>query len=142
MKTILDDCLEKSKKIAEKAHSGQIRKLGQDKGKPYIIHPQRVASKFDNHVLASIAFLHDILEDTEITEEDLKQEGIPFYVINAVKTLTRKYDESYLDFILRTKKDILTVQVKIADIEDNLSSLQDGSLKDKYLLALYILKHV
>ena len=144
VKIMIDECgeyLKKSTKIAEKAHKRQTRKMGADKGKPYIIHPKRIASKFNNRIMASIAMLHYVLEDTDVTDGDLVKEGIPLYIIDIVKILSKRDGENYLDFILRIKNNIHATQIKIADIEDNLSSLQDGSLKDKYILALYILKH-
>ncbi len=126
-------------KIAEDAHAGQIRKMGEDKGKPYIIHPQRVAAKFDDITLKSIAILHDVIEDTSLTMQSLFHMGIDIVVCQAVQVLTRKKSETYLDFILRIKTNDFALPVKIEDIKDNMRSLEEGSRKDKYLLALYIL---
>lgn len=136
----MNDLVEKCKRLATQAHEGQIRKFGDDKGKPYIIHPERIASKMDNHVSECVAWLHDTIEDTDIEEWDLVGLGIPFEIINAVKALTKQEGENYCDFILRVKEDVIAREVKIADIEDNMVSLKEGSLKDKYRLARYILK--
>ena len=133
---------EKSRKIALIAHEGQIRKMGEDKGKPYIIHPDRVASKFpSSDVLAAIGQLHDVIEDAPVTTEDLLNQGIPGCVVDAVVAMSHKPGENYLDAILRVKENALARQVKIADLEDNMLGLDEGSLKDKYRLALYILKN-
>lgn len=137
-----ENILEKCTKIARTAHQGQVRKFGDDKDKPYIVHPERVASAFKNsNLLASIAILHDVIEDTTVTEEDLRSEGIPAEIIGTVKCLSKKEGENYLDFIMRVKQNPLACPVKIEDIKDNMSSLQEGSLKDKYRLALYILEN-
>jgi len=148
--------VETAEEIATKAHEGQIRKFGPDKGKPYIIHPKRVAEKFVNHIspnspnneeLMAVALLHDVLEDTDITKEELKNLGIPENVIEQVDILTKREGEIYLDFILRIKEsgdkcfNSYAMIVKKEDILDNMLSLPEGSLKDKYRLAYYILDH-
>lgn len=127
--------------IAEEAHRGQTRKMGKDKGLPYIIHPKRVAENFSDETLKSIALLHDVIEDTKITASDLLEKGVSPEVVAAVECLSRKENENYLDFILRIKNNKLAVNVKIADIEDNMRDLEEGSRKDKYRLSLYILKN-
>ena len=66
--------------------------------------------------------------------------GVPPEVIMGVKGMTKIEGEDYLDFILRAKSNSFSIAVKIADIEDNMISLKEGSLKDKYRLALYILR--
>ena len=136
------DLREKSRGIAIIAHEGQFRKMGEDKGKPYIIHPDRVAAKFQNSdILAAIGQLHDVIEDSPVTAEDLLDKGIPGSVVDAVVALSKKPGENYLDAILRVMQNPLARQVKIVDLEDNMLGLDEGSLKDKYRLALYILKN-
>ena len=136
------DLREKSRGIAIIAHEGQFRKMGEDKGKPYIIHPDRVAAKFQNSdILAAIGQLHDVIEDSTMTAEGLQEMGIPGCVVDAVVALSKIPGENYLDFILRVMRNPLARQVKIADIEDNLEGLDDGSRKDKYRLALHVLKN-
>jgi len=126
--------------IAEEAHKGQTRKMGKDKGLPYIIHPKRVAENFEDETLKSIALLHDVIEDTKITASDLLEKGVSQEVVSAVECLSRKENENYLDFILRIRENRLAVQVKRYDIEDNMRDLEEGSRKDKYRLALFILR--
>lgn len=136
----MSEIVEKCKQIAIKAHSGQIRTIGDDKGKPYIIHPERIAARFDDEILQSVAWLHDVIEDTSITEGRLWGRGIPAEIVHAVVALTRRKNENYFYFILRVKKNEYARQVKIADIHDNIQSLSEGSLKDKYRFASYYLK--
>ena len=136
------DLIAESRKIAVIAHDGQFRTMGADKGLPYIVHPDRVAARFkDKPVLAAIGQLHDVIEDSTMTAEGLQEMGIPGCVVEAVVALSKIPGENYLDFILRVMRNPLARQVKIADIEDNLEGLDDGSRKDKYRLALHVLKN-
>ena len=123
-------------KIAEKAHSGQERWNGDS----YITHPLRVANRFENIDLKCIAILHDVIEDSKHTSCSLRFEGIPHNIVGEVEILSKKNNENYLDFILRIKESKIATQIKIEDIKDNLRDAKAGSMKDKYLLALYILE--
>ena len=125
-------CLE----IAEEAHSGQERWNGDS----YITHPLRVANRFENIDLKCIAILHDVIEDSKHTCASLRFEGISFDIITEVEILSKKNNENYLDFILRIKESKIATQIKTEDIKDNLRDAKAGSMKDKYLLALYILE--
>lgn len=130
-----------SKKIVEEAHKGQTRKIT---GEPYVEHPKRVAKRLEflsaiyqkEYVsqLKCAALLHDVLEDTKETPESLKDKGVPETIIQLVEMLTR-HEESYDVHIERLGDSIDAIRVKMADIQDNLQDLPDGSLKDKYLLA-------
>ena len=135
--------LEIARKIAINAHEGQFRKMGEDKGKPYIVHPERVskALEYYGNIFAASGMLHDVLEDTNMTEEDLRSQGVHDEVIDVVKHVTKRKGENYLDFILRIKEYSFATKVKIADLKDNMTSLQEGSLLDKYRMALWILTH-
>ncbi|MFH1790912.1 MAG: GTP pyrophosphokinase, partial [Candidatus Omnitrophota bacterium] len=83
--------------------------------------------------------MHDVLEDTDVTVADMTEAGLPLYVVFIVEILTRRKEESYLDYILRVREDTIAVAVKIADIQHNLSTLEQGNMKEKYFLALWIL---
>lgn len=128
--------IELAKAIAAQAHAGQKRKF-EESNLPYIIHPQRVAASVEDK-LKPIAWLHDTLEDTPLTETYLR-EYFSGNIVDAVVDLTRKKGENYFDFIMRIMQNEQAMFVKIADIEDNLKSLPEGSLKDKYRLAKYVL---
>jgi GTP diphosphokinase / guanosine-3',5'-bis(diphosphate) 3'-diphosphatase len=111
------DVLEKALGIALIAHAGQKDKAGA----PYIMHPLRLmmtAAGLDAQVTA---LLHDVLEDSDITEDDLYAAGIPPHICAAVATLTRQLDETYEEFIERIACDELARRVKILDIQDNLN---------------------
>lgn len=134
--------VEKCREIAEKAHKGQVRRFGADRNKPYVIHPERVAARFSkDEALAAVAWLHDVAEDTDVGADGiLCNSEIPRAVAHAVIDLTRKKDETYFDFIVRIANSPMAAPVKMADLEDNMTSLEEGSLKDKYRFALDFLK--
>jgi len=121
-----------SLKIAIEAHGGQVDKAG----KPYILHPIRLMMKLDDEKVMSAAILHDVIEDSNFTEEDLRSKGIPDDVIDAVLCLTKKVNEPYDAFIDRVLKNKIASRVKIADIEDNMNILRLYSLSDEDLKRL------
>jgi hypothetical protein len=122
--------------LALEAHAGQNDKGG----KPYIGHPLRVASRFFAHPhLATIALLHDVVEDSDITLDQLRaQFGDP--ITDAVDRLTRRAGESYEDYVLRAGSDPGTRWIKMSDLLDNLDVRRltpGGTLKDLQRLAKY-----
>jgi (p)ppGpp synthase/HD superfamily hydrolase len=122
--------IEKSLQIALRAYAGKTDKAGRE----YILHPLRVMAKMDTELEMSAALLHDVIEDSEITAEQLLAEGIPAEVVQAVQFLSKTENEEYQDFVARTKRNKLAAKVKIADIEDNMDVLRLASL-DEYDLA-------
>lgn len=129
-----------AEEIAKESHKGQKRTIGRKED--YINHPLRVASHFSTEKSKIIALLHDVLEDTHTTEEDLIDEGIPQDCVEVIKILTRAEGEDYFNYILRVLKNEDAIKIKIADLNDNLEKLNYGSLRDKYLLAKYILENL
>jgi (p)ppGpp synthase/HD superfamily hydrolase len=121
--------IEKSLKIALKAYAGQKDKAG----KTYILHPLRLMNRMESDEEMAVALLHDVLEDSDITEEELLNEEIPKTVIEAVKCLTRRDSENYDDFISRVSENELASKIKVADIEDNINILRLNSLTEKDL---------
>ena len=117
--------------IAGFAHEGQTR----NDGSPYIEHPMRVAMAVEDR-LKPIAYLHDVVEDTKVTLEDLKVAGFPSYVIETVDVLTHKNKEPNLDYWARIKANPDAKAVKLADINDNLNDKPSERARNKYDLAL------
>ncbi|TPG68653.1 HD domain-containing protein [Brevibacillus laterosporus] len=107
--------LEKAIVIATQAHTGQVDKGGN----PYILHSLRVMLKMTSEEEMISAVLHDVLEDTEVTEDDLQKVGFREDIIDAVIALTRQDDETYMDFIKRAKLNPIARTVKMGDIDDN-----------------------
>ncbi|MDE6302959.1 MAG: GTP pyrophosphokinase [Clostridia bacterium] len=99
-----------------KAHEGQVDK----QGLPYLIHPLSVASDMENETLTVIALLHDVLEDTDYTEEDLLNEGFSVEVVDALKLLKHEHGVPYLEYVENLKHNDMARRVKIADLKHNL----------------------
>ena len=102
--------------IATKAHEGQTDKAGA----PYIFHPIRVANRCLTDEEKIVALLHDVIEDSETSASDLLAKGFPRTIVDAVLSVTRNEDESYDEFIKRSRLNPIGRQVKIHDLEDNL----------------------
>lgn len=114
----LFDYYDFAKVLASLVHQGQVDKGG----KPYIEHPVRVADLLSDYESKTVAYLHDVVEDTWITEEILRK-LFPKTICDAVMLLTRKDGETYDAFIDRIIKsdNKIAISVKIADITDNLN---------------------
>jgi (p)ppGpp synthase/HD superfamily hydrolase len=122
--------LERAITIAATAHSGQKEKNGQ----PYVLHPLRLMMKVEGEAAKMAAVLHDVVEDTGWTLEDLKGEGFSEEVIEAVDRLTRRKDEEdYPAFIERAAENPIARRVKLADLEDNMNVLRLGEITEKDL---------
>jgi len=121
--------IEKSLEIALSAYSGQIDKAG----KTYILHPLRLMAQMETEEEMAVALLHDVIEDSEYTAEDLVNNGIPAEVVNAVQCLTKKPNEDYESFIDRVLENKLATKIKQADIEDNINILRLQSVNEKDL---------
>ena len=86
-----------------------------------------------------VALLHDVVEDTDLTAEDLRNEGFPEKVLHAVELLTHKDDTDYFDYVRAIRSDPLAVKVKLADLSHNsdLSRLSKISERDMERIAKY-----
>ena len=166
---VYTELTKKAMNIAYKAHDGQFDKCGF----PYICHPIHLAESIittlpfykniiipnDNEeylkdipvdeYLTCVALLHDVVEDTDITIEDLSKE-FPFIVTEAVDLLTHRPGVDYFDYIYKIKSNFLSRSIKILDILHNKNKerealIVDESQKkkdtrdDKYRRALQIL---
>lgn len=123
--------------IAKKAHRGQFRKYS---GLPYISHPVAVADSLDTEAEKVLGVTHDVVEESDITIEDLVNLGMGDELAEALDCLTCRKNESYLHYIMRIEKNKLATKVKLKDLEHNMSDLRKGSQLDKYMLATYILE--
>ena len=123
------DIIEKSLQIALKAYAGQKDKAGET----YILHPLRIMAKMETNEEKSVALLHDVIEDSDFSAQDLLNEGIPSNVVDAVQALTKDEGEDYDFFIERVLKNKLASKIKAADIEDNINILRLKSINEKDL---------
>jgi len=128
--------IELAMEVMRNAHKGQKR----DDGTDYILHPMYVADKFEDETLKVSALLHDVVEDSNTTLEDLKQYGFSDEVIDIVDRLTKREDESYMDYLKRVIGNHKSWMIKIEDIKHNLSNHRPSNRKDKYELALEYLR--
>ena len=104
-------------KIAYLAHHGQFDKGGI----PYIFHPIHLAEQMQDEYTTCVALLHDVVEDTAVTLEDLRK-VFPEKVTNAVALMTHAAGEPYLDYVKRIRTDPIAKAVKLADIRHNSDS--------------------
>ena len=133
----IDRQFEAALRIATEKHEGQVDK----QGVPYIEHPKRVAASLEDPGLKIVALLHDTLEDTDCSREELLENGISADYVEMVWAMTHNKDEPYLDYIRRLKDEAPhVVPVKLADIRDNLRPGCPPSLQERYLSALAILE--
>jgi (p)ppGpp synthase/HD superfamily hydrolase len=113
--------------LAERAHYGQVDKAGH----PYINHPRAVAAALtqygDNAVMAGL--LHDVVEDTDVTLDDLRAAGYPAEVVDAVDSVSRREGETYMDMIRRAAVNPLGRLVKFADNAHNSSEERLANLE-------------
>lgn len=133
----LESLYKKAVWIAQEAHKGQTDKGGN----PYIEHPLYVASQVDTTELKIVAVLHDALEDSDVTAEDLRREGFPEHVVEAITVLTHEdgNEEAYLDYIRRVSGNAMAAAVKRADLLHNMdiSRIPNPTEKDKKRRAKY-----
>jgi (p)ppGpp synthase/HD superfamily hydrolase len=137
--------LEKAIGISVAAHRGQTDKSGA----PYIMHPLRVMGRMDNDTDRIVAVLHDVIEDTKTTADDLHREGFPDEILQALAHMTKNDGELYNDFVARAASNPIALRVKLADLEDNMDvrrlesvTERDAKRLTKYLVAWRYLKTV
>ena len=124
--------------LATWAHSYQYRRDGVT---PYINHPKAVADSLagESDQVIAAALLHDVLEDTKLTEQDLRELDIDDAVIEAVKLLTKGDDQPYEEYLQKILTNEIALKVKLADIKNNLSDSPTAKQVAKYSKALQIL---
>lgn len=140
----LEDQLEMAIKIASINHYGQ-----KDKSEnPYIFHLMHVMNNVENASCKIVAVLHDILEDTDITKDDLINYGFSENIVEAINVLTKPKQQVYMQYIENVKKNSIAKQVKLVDLKHNmdltrLKCITEKDLKrtEKYFKAYqYLLK--
>lgn len=125
--------LVKAETIARKAHEGQYRK----DGSPYIQHVEKVVIQLQGDPEAqAVAWLHDVLEDTDMTTKDLLSQGISPKVVEVVTILTQKREQRFKDYIDLVSSHKLATKVKKADLIANLSDKPGTKQTVKFAQAL------
>ena len=105
----------KALKICFNAHINQVDKTGV----PYVFHPFHLAEQMDDENSVCVALLHDVVEDTSITFDELIKEGFNQDIISALKLLTHIDDTPYMDYVKVIKNNPLAKKVKLADLKHN-----------------------
>ena len=109
------DLTKKAMRFAYRAHHGQTDKTGL----PYILHPVHLAEQMADENTTVAALLHDVVEDTAYTFEDLRAEGFPEEILEALRLLTHDPAVPYFDYVRAAAKNPIARVVKYADLEHN-----------------------
>ncbi len=141
---VYTELTKKAMKISYNVHNGQFDKTGI----PYIFHPMHLAEQMDDEITICVALLHDVVEDGNITFEDLESYGFTYEIIEAVRLLTHEKSISYMDYISKIKSNPVAKKVKLADLthNSNLTRLSCVNEKDieraeKYSKAIALLNN-
>ena len=132
MNTSKHPMLELALSIATEAHGGQFDKAGID----YIEHPIFVASQVDSEEEKAVALLHDVIEDSSVTAEELLNAGLPETVVTAVQILSKKKGQDYQTYLKTVKSNPLARAVKLADLKHNSDLSRLETITDKDLEGL------
>ena len=112
---IYTDMTKKALSLCFEAHKNQKDKSGM----PYVFHPFHVAEQMSDETTTIVALLHDVVEDTIYTFDDLAEMGFSSAVIEAVKLLTHEEGIPYMDYVREIKKNPVAGAVKLADLRHN-----------------------
>jgi len=115
--------------LASEAHVDQREKSGA----PYIMHPLRLMLRMNTETEMIVAVLHDVIEDTPWTFDQLRAEGFSEQVIEALDCVTRRSSETYEEFVDRARDNAIARKVKLADLEDNMDLRRLPDLTPKSL---------
>ncbi len=121
--------------VAYNAHHGQTDPTGV----PYIFHPMHLAEQMTDETTTAAALLHDVVEDTPITLDDLRREGFPENVLQVVDLLTHREGVPYLDYVRALKSNPAARAVKLADLTHNstITRVNEITAKDMEYLTRY-----
>lgn len=127
--------LERAIEIAKKMHKNQTDKAG----KPYIEHCLRVMKDLNTTEDKIVGVLHDSIEDTNLTIEDLKANGFREPILAGILAITKQENESYENYLERVRSNPIALKVKIADMKDNMNinRIKNPTEKDYRRLAKY-----
>ena len=117
----------KALRIAFDAHKEHTDKTGL----PYIFHPFHLAEQMETEDEVIVALLHDVVEDSNITLEDLRAHGFSENVMEALSLLTHDDSVEYMDYIEKIKSNPLAVKVKLADLRHNSDVTRLDIIDDK-----------
>ncbi len=105
----------KAMNIAYDAHQGQVDKGGT----PYVFHPWHLAEQMDDEISTIAALLHDVVEDTDWTIEQLEAEGFPQAAMEVLRLLTHPKGQPYMEYVAGLQHNPVAVKIKLADLRHN-----------------------
>ena len=136
---IYTDLTKKALKLSFEAHKNQVDKSGI----PYVYHPFHLAEQMKTEETVIVALLHDVVEDTDYTLEDIRAMGFPDSVVEALALLTHDKSVPYMDYVAKIKENPIAKAVKLADLKHNsdlsrLDIIDEKALKrvEKYAAAM------
>jgi (p)ppGpp synthase/HD superfamily hydrolase len=140
---IYTDMTKKALKLCFDIHKEQVDKSGL----PYVFHPFHLAEQMETEETTIVALLHDVVEDSDLTLDDLRQMGFGDTVIAALALLTHDPAVEYMDYVRAVKDNPIARAVKLADLRHNsdltrLDTVDEKALarREKYLQAMTLLK--
>ena len=133
----------KALRLCFEAHKDQNDKGGI----PYVFHPFHLAEQMKDEDTTIVALLHDVIEDTDYTFDDLKTFGFDDVIIDALKLMTHDESVPYMEYVMAIKTNPIARAVKLADLQHNsdlsrLDVIDEKALKrrDKYTEAIKLLE--
>lgn len=140
---VYTDLTKKALKLSFEAHKNQVDKSGM----PYVYHPFHLAEQMETEDAVIVALLHDVVEDTDYTFDDIKELGFSKCVIEALELMTHDKSVPYMDYVAKIKNNPIAKAVKIADLKHNsdlsrLDVVDDKARKrvEKYAAAIKLLE--
>lgn len=140
---VYTDLTKKALKLSFEAHKNQVDKSGM----PYVYHPFHLAEQMETEDAVIVALLHDVVEDTDYTFDDIKELGFSKRVIEALELMTHDKSVPYMDYVTKIKNNPIAKAVKIADLKHNsdlsrLDVVDDKARKrvEKYAAAIKLLE--
>lgn len=126
-----EELVKAAQSTAEVAHRGQVDRSGA----PYLGHPRRVAETLQSQGysadIIAAGWLHDVIEDTEVTADDLLAAGFPSDVVSAVVALSHFPEESLEEYLGKVRLNEMAIPVKLADLADNTDPKRLDHLPDQ-----------
>ena len=121
--------------LSFEAHKKQVDKSGM----PYVYHPYELATQMETEAETCLALLHDVVEDTSMTFDDLAAEGFGEEILAALRCLTHAEGVPYMDYVRKIKENPLATKVKLADLRHNSAPgrLDSPTDKDRERIAKY-----
>ena len=124
---IYTDKTKKAMKLCYEAHKDQVDKTGV----PYVFHPFHVAEQMTSEASTIVALLHDVVEDTDYTLDDIAAAGFGKEIVEAVALMTHEDDVPYLDYVAKLKDNPIAREVKLADLAHNSDQSRLGEIDEE-----------